>query len=764
MANTNNKITLSLRIKDTRKQIKDDLDQVIKGMSPPKITLSLDINSTRAEIRNQLQNMLKGVRIGDGQSLHLDWISDSVEKEAKEVKKSTGNIDRDIKRLRENISKRSINLPRQLTTTRSDKLADSRYKTEYLKQADTVKKMLTDSGFFSGNGMGFEDLEIVDLENITEAIRLMDALYKRAQAVTDEEKERSNLIAKIQKLYQSPIITGASIFADGLADSRAKTQYLSLSSGFLEQITEYGIDGTNEQTNTTATVSQLREILRLAEQINVAYRTAKQQTAEIKLPDKLALSWKKLEDSARQYLEQVKVTASRSPQELAKLENLVSRISTRTGDQTKLRTELLDLKSEFKALGLEGENAWQKLKKVFGSQMSSAFASAGVMLLRRSLSEVLQNVKTLDYEMTQLKIVTNETADAYDRLLDKALGTSKEIASSTASLLNAATVYARLGYTMDDSMDLAKYTTMYSKLGAVDIADAESNITAIIKGFDIDVDDLSETLDKLVYVGNNFPISASELGVGMQNAASSLSSAGNSIDEAIAVLTAANQVAQDAAKSSTAVRTLAARIRASDLDKATLNELGEDTEDILATPDRQAKIKALSNVDGMGGVDILQANGKDFKSTYQIFDELAARWNKISDVNQAAIIKIVAGVRQANIVTSMLENWTTAQDALTASQESGGTMVDKYTEYLDSISGKIGEFTASFEEMSSNLLNSELVDFVIELGTAFINLLGNDSLGGAPVKITALVAALASLKNVGRVKEALCYIKMPTSA
>lgn len=764
MANTNNKITLSLRIKDTRKQIKDDLDQVIKGMNPPKITLSLDINSTRAEIRNQLKDMLKGVRIGDGQSLHLDWISDGVEKEAKEVKKSTGNIDRDIKRLRENISKRSINLPRQLTTVRSDKLADSRYKTEYLKQADTVKKMLTDSGFFSGNGMGFEDLDIVDLENITEAIRLMDALYKRAQAVTDEEKERSNIIAKIQKIYQNPKTWAPEITLDKLADSRAKSQYVQLSSSFINKADAAGFNDSNPQISRDITIQQLREILELGQQIPTVLKIAEHQTAEIKAPEKLALSWKKLEDSARQYLEQVKATASRSPQELAKLEDLVSRISVRTGDQTALRTELLDLKSEFKALGLEGENAWQKLKKVFGTQMSSAFASAGVMLLRRSFSEILQNVKTLDYEMTQLKIVTNETADAYDRLLDKALGTSKEIGSSTASMLNAATVYARLGYSMTESMDLAKYTTMYSKLGAVDIADAESNITAIIKGFDAEVDDLSKILDKLVYVGNNFPISASELGVGMQNAASSLSSAGNSIDEAIAVLTAANQVAQDAAKSSTAVRTLAARIRASDLDKATLNELGEDTEDILATPDRQAKIKALSNVDGMGGVDILQANGKDFKSTYQIFDELAARWNKISDVNQAAIIKIVAGTRQANIVTSMLENWTTAQDALTASQESGGTMAEKYTEYLDSIEGKIGRFTASFEELSSNLLNSKLVDFVIDLGTAFINLLGNDSLGGAPVKITALVAALASLKNVGRVKEALCYIKMPTSA
>ena len=78
-------------------------------------------------------------------------------------------------------------------------------------------------------------------------------------------------------------------------------------------------------------------------------------------------------------------------------------------------------------------------------------------------------------------------------------------------------------------------------------------------------------MDDLVAVGNNYPISVSDIAEGMTNASSALAAAGNSYEESIALLTAANTTIQDASKSSTGLRTIAARIRDTD---AELSELG----------------------------------------------------------------------------------------------------------------------------------------------------------------------------------------------
>ena len=71
-------------------------------------------------------------------------------------------------------------------------------------------------------------------------------------------------------------------------------------------------------------------------------------------------------------------------------------------------------------------------------------------------------------------------------------------------MIDAATVYNRLGFSDTESLKYAELTTMYSKVGDVDISDAESNITALIKAYNVGVDQLELALDKMVYVGKQY--------------------------------------------------------------------------------------------------------------------------------------------------------------------------------------------------------------------------------------------------------------------
>lgn len=74
--------------------------------------------------------------------------------------------------------------------------------------------------------------------------------------------------------------------------------------------------------------------------------------------------------------------------------------------------------------------------------------------------------------------------------------------------------------------------------------------------------------------------------------------------------------------------------------KTEMEELGLDTENMVeSTATLRAEIEALT------GVDIMK-NANEFKSTYAIMDELAAKWQDLTDIQQASVTELIAGKRQ----------------------------------------------------------------------------------------------------------------------
>ena len=93
-----------------------------------------------------------------------------------------------------------------------------------------------------------------------------------------------------------------------------------------------------------------------------------------------------------------------------------------------------------------------------------------------------------------------------------------------------------------------------------------------------------------------------------------MAAAGNSLDQSIALITAANTVVQNPESIGTAFKTITMRIRGA---KTELEDAGFSTEGMATSVSKlRDEIRALS------GVDIMQ-NDSTFKSTYQIMDELS---------------------------------------------------------------------------------------------------------------------------------------------
>ena len=105
---------------------------------------------------------------------------------------------------------------------------------------------------------------------------------------------------------------------------------------------------------------------------------------------------------------------------------------------------------------------------------------------------------------------------------------------------------------------------------------------------------------------------------------------------------------QNPEKVGNAFKTISMRIRGA---KTQLEEMGEDTSGMAeSTASLREEIMALS------GVDIMES-ATEFKSTYAIMDELADKWEGLSDIAQASITELIAGRMFARMYRNVHEEY-----------------------------------------------------------------------------------------------------------
>lgn len=145
--------------------------------------------------------------------------------------------------------------------------------------------------------------------------------------------------------------------------------------------------------------------------------------------------------------------------------------------------------------------------------------------------------------------------------------------------------------------------------------------------------------------------------------------------------------------------------------------MGEDTDGMVeSTAKLREEIMALS------GVDIM-LDENTFKSTYQILGELSSKWQDLTDIQQASVTELIAGKRQGNIVSALMNNFDTARAATETAMNSTGSAMRENERYMESLSGKIGTFKAQFQELSNVTFNSDFIKAAVDAGTDLLTLL-----------------------------------------
>ena len=333
----------------------------------------------------------------------------------------------------------------------------------------------------------------------------------------------------------------------------------------------------------------------------------------------------------------------------------------------------------------------------------------------RYLRQGFEIINDIDKSITELRKVSNGTQSDLNHALKDATVTAKELGASISNIVSMQADWARLGFSIPESEELARVTQLYVNVGDnMSAESASENLISTLQGFQLEAKDSERIIDMFNEVANNFAIDTQGIGEALKRSAASFNSANTSLSESIALVTTANAVVQDPDSIGTTFKTLSARIRGAETE---LESLGEETDEYTKTT---SKLRDL--VMSLTGFDIME-DEVTFKSIYDIMLGIGKEWDKLTDIEQSSLGEALAGKRNANVLYSIMQNINQLEDAYKTAEESAGSARREQENYEKSIQYSIDSARASLEALVNDLIKSDFLKGFIDAGASLIDFL-----------------------------------------
>lgn len=392
-----------------------------------------------------------------------------------------------------------------------------------------------------------------------------------------------------------------------------------------------------------------------------------------------------------------------------------------------------DLKLDAIKAGVETTNVFDKLGSALKTNIKQKAVTAIAGFSVQQLKEVYDNVVKLDSAVVNLSMVTGYNRDRTKELVASYSEMAQELGAVTSEVAAAADDWLRQGYSLEDTNELIKTSTVLSKIGLIDSAEATQYLTSAIKGYKVEINDAMSIADKLSAVDMAAAVSVGGLAEGMSKTANSARLAGVEMDTLLGYLAAVGEVTQqDMASIGNAFKTMFARYS-----NVKLNKLVDDDGESLNDYERILTRVGIRLRDNLG----------EFRDFTDVLDDVQAKWSSLTEVEQSAIATALGATRQKENVLTLMENYGKAMEYAGISADSAGTAMEKYDAYSQGIEANIARARASFESLSTNLLNSDAVVTFVKLTNGALQFA--DALAKCKLLLPAIVGVVTSIKNVG---------------
>ena len=341
--------------------------------------------------------------------------------------------------------------------------------------------------------------------------------------------------------------------------------------------------------------------------------------------------------------------------------------------------------------------------------------------------------QNLNKSLNDIRIVTGQNVDQMSKFAAEANKAARALSATTTDYTNASLIYYQQGLTDAEVAERTAITIKMANAAGVSAQTASDQLTAVWNNFNDGSKSLEYYADVMTALGAATASSTDEISAGLNKFSAVAQTVGLSYEYATAALaTITSNTRESADIVGNALKTLFARIQGL--------QLGETLED---GTNLNKYSEALSKV----GISIYETNG-DLKAMDKILDEMAAKWENLSKVQQTALAQTVAGVRQYNQLVALMENWH-ANDAdsmitnLNTAYNSSGALQEQADIYAESWEAASDRVRAAAEHIYSSLINDE---FFIDLLSGFEKVL--EVIGGIVDGLGGLKGIIGSVGSV----------------
>lgn len=367
------------------------------------------------------------------------------------------------------------------------------------------------------------------------------------------------------------------------------------------------------------------------------------------------------------------------------------------------------------------------------------------------------NVEELDTLRANIQMATGASDSKMDDLMNTYQNIATEISSTTKATAESAEAFIRMGLSISDANKMIGSSEILAKNGMMESEAAAESLIAGMEGYQIAAEDSMKVVDRLTAVGSESGLSVGELAKALANVSEAASEGGSSMDRLIGYIAA---VGEDGT--------------------ASISEVGSGLQSIYG---RMNSLRSGSRVDKETGESLADTESelnkvgillRDSENIYRDFDdvldEIGNRWRSLTQEEQNAVSIAVAGSKQRETFTLLMENYSTALQYSETASNSAGAALEKYGGYQDSIEAKTNALTAAFEALSMNAIDTELYGRLLKATTGMVEFVDKSQLlkgtlaGLAAFKMGTFVSGImAGANSLSKMTTAFTLLKTDTS-
>lgn len=450
--------------------------------------------------------------------------------------------------------------------------------------------------------------------------------------------------------------------------------------------------------------------------------------------------------SVNNAVNELNLSSSRAERSISRLAAASGRLNVPTSLKSGVK-DVKDLALQFDDASNKAEHFGRQVRLAGQRFLAFSIATAGLFAVTTGFKNALSEAIDFELQINKLKQVTDEGAGSVSELRDEILRLSTSLGVSSKELAKASVTITQAGIKAKDAK--VALEAFAQALLAPNFDSAEQTVEgliAIYQQFGKDVTKLKEQLGSVNAVAGAFAVEAGDLIKAVQKAGGAFSSAGGSLEELLALMTAVRSTTRESAEQiATGLRSIFTYVQRTE----TIENLRNLNIELRYT---QEEAKALGDVN-------LE---NQFVGPYQAILRLSKGLKDLrsSDPRYSQIIEDLGGVRQVSRVLPLIQQVTEAQKALNVARLGSASLEAAAAIRQDAIANKLTKVAEAYQKLANNLVDSkgfrELIDNFSRMAIEISKVLEVAS------PLIPVLGALAAVKIVGNASSFVAGSLTPT--